>query len=190
MSAARKPWRRCPGCGGHAHWVEPTWWCARCKHEWTAAHDPRFAPPDDQAPAVELTTCSFSEFREEMGLGVRISNGSPRWIKREVPWPVVTELVPSRSYLNVPDEDVFVERYTAQLRSHGVTAIREQFQRLAAHQKAERLVLLCFEKLTKGEPCHRRYFASWWQQQTGQEVPELGEVPTHEQLALDLGGGS
>jgi hypothetical protein len=39
---------------------------------------------------------------------------------------------------------------------------------------SEGVVLLCFEDLTKpGEWCHRRSFAAWWDEKTGQKVDEL-----------------
>lgn len=184
---ARRPWRRCLACDKRAHWVDPAWVCTGCGREWTQALDRRYAPPG--GPTVDLATCSYSEYRPDMGLGVRISLGTPRWIRREEPWPYVPQAAPSKAYLNVTDEAVFLDRYLAQLRTHGVAGIRERLEEIATRAKADRLVLLCFEKLTKGEPCHRRYFASWWYTETGQEIPELGEVPTHEQLSL-FGDGS
>lgn len=186
--SARRPWRRCPDCGSQCHWVEPAWLCDRCRHEFTQAADAKFAPPGEAGPL--LFTCSYSEHRPDMGLGVRISLGTPRWIKRVDPWPYVSEVTPRRSYLNVPDESLFLDAYLAQLRSVGAGRIRDEFRRIAYLYDTDRLVLLCFEKLSKGELCHRRYFASWWYTETGQEVPELGEVATHEQLTLDIGAGS
>ena len=48
-----------------------------------------------------------------------------------------------------------------------------------------RLVLLCFEDLSKpGEWCHRRIFADWWKDITGDHVRELGPLPRHEQDPL------
>jgi hypothetical protein len=39
---------------------------------------------------------------------------------------------------------------------------------------AKGVVLLCFEDLSKpGEWCHRRAFATWWEEQTGEKVEEL-----------------
>jgi hypothetical protein len=122
---------------------------------------------------VDLATCSYKEFRPSMGLGVRTSIGTPRWIKRDEPWPYVPELAPQRSYLRLPEPE-FDGAYLAQLGSYGVARIREQLDQLAAEHQADRLVLLCFERLTEAD-CHRRLFASWWLLTTGQRVPELGE---------------
>ena len=47
----------------------------------------------------------------------------------------------------------------------------------------ERLVLLCYEDLTKpGLRCHRRLFANWWCENTGDVVPELEPNVRQEQL--------
>jgi hypothetical protein len=184
--STRRPWRRCKVCPGTCAWVDPAWVCRKCGREYRVDDGDQFAPPG--AVALELATCSYVEWREDMGVGVRISQGTPRWIRREEPWPYVPELAPSRSYLNVPDESVFIDRYLSQLNAVGAGRIRQALDAIAAKHQGRRLVLLCFEKLTKGEPCHRRYFAAWWQTTTGQAIPELGAVPTHEQLSLDVGG--
>jgi rubrerythrin len=51
--------------------------------------------------------------------------------------------------------------------------LTERFEDVSARHGGERLVLLCFEDVLAGESCHRRTFAQWWEEQTGQEVPEL-----------------
>ena len=44
----------------------------------------------------------------------------------------------------------------------------------AERAKNQHLVLLCFEDLTQpGLKCHRRLFATWWHENTGEAVPEL-----------------
>ena len=45
-------------------------------------------------------------------------------------------------------------------------------QAIAHGSDAAGVVLLCFEKLAE-KPCHRRLFAGWWEDKTGQPVPEL-----------------
>jgi rubrerythrin len=42
------------------------------------------------------------------------------------------------------------------------------------------MVLLCYENVVKGERCHRRMFAAWWEKRTGEEVPEL--APAQQEL--------
>jgi hypothetical protein len=134
-----------------------------------------------------LFTCSYSEFRPAMGLGVRASLGTPRWIHRDEPWPYVSEITPRRSYLNAP-YDEYEAAYLHQLAHNGVDRIGRRFRELSVQHQAQRLVVLCFEKLSKpGAECHRSLFAAWWEQQTGQPVAELGEPPTQDGL-FDLGG--
>lgn len=124
-----------------------------------------------------LYTCSYYEHRQRMGVGVRTSLGTPRWIKRETPWPYAPEVTPRGWYLNAPDKD-FAAAFTRQLHSHGVEGICDRFRRIAEETGADALVLLCFEKLdTSKWWCHRTLFAQWWQEQTGQEIPELGAQP-------------
>ena len=72
--------------------------------------------------------------------------------------------------MKIPDEE-FVPRYRARLERDGAGAIQARFDKL--HELYRRpLMLLCFEKDVAVEPCHRRAFADWWLEQTGQLVPE------------------
>jgi hypothetical protein len=71
-------------------------------------------------------------------------------------------------------EQEFTPLYVARLERFGVERIQAVLQAIADAYDAPGVVLLCFEDLTKeGEWCHRRVFADWWLQQTGEEVPEL-----------------
>jgi hypothetical protein len=66
------------------------------------------------------------------------------------------------------------ELYESMLDAHGIAAIEADFHRISAANDNRGLVLLCFCDLTvTGGHCHRRLFASWWTERTGQEVPEL-----------------
>lgn len=127
-----------------------------------------------------LATCSFPEMRPEFGVGVRISRGFPRYKLKYELEHVCRTLMPALSYLNVADEKVFITRFEAQLEEAGAKAIGAELKAIAAHtgagQKKNPIVLLCFEQLHRGVPCHRRYFADWWERQTGRAVPELGAM--------------
>ncbi|HEU5032739.1 MAG TPA: hypothetical protein VFV01_48005 [Spirillospora sp.] len=140
-----------------------------------------------------LHTCSYSEYRPGMGVGVRASLGTPRWIKRETPWPYVREIAPHGSYLNVPSLAEFYDRYLHQLETHGAARIGRRFAEIAAAHPGPEvvdLVLLCFEKLSKaGAECHRTFFARWWTEQTGEQVDELGAPPAQDAL-FDPGAAS
>jgi hypothetical protein len=131
---------------------------------------------------VALATCSYSEVRPGMGTPVRISQGSPRFQLKVPLRHTLIDLAPSKMLRAIPDgpefEQEFIDGYLRQLDRIGTPAIHASFRSLAAFSKAgtdtNPLVLCCFENLSKGKTCHRSYFASWWTQETGQIVPELG----------------
>lgn len=62
-------------------------------------------------------------------------------------------------------------------------AIRALLQRCCDDAGNDRLVLLCFEDVDQpGKSCHRRMLATWWQEHTGDVVPELESDVRQEQL--------
>jgi uncharacterized protein (DUF1330 family) len=72
--------------------------------------------------------------------------------------------------------DEYKDRYLAILEGHGVGKIREELEAIETEWRCD-LVLLCFESLKKpGEWCHRRMFADWWTEKTGDRVIELDGV--------------
>lgn len=76
--------------------------------------------------------------------------------------------------LKVTDREEFTRRYRERLERSGWRKIGNALTAIAREQGAPGVVLLCFEDVTKpGEWCHRRIFAEWWQEQTGQVVLEL-----------------
>jgi hypothetical protein len=120
---------------------------------------------------VDIATCSYQAYRIEMGTAVRISLGGPR---RPEPsgrehWIYLRELAPRPWYFKA-EPDVFTRRYT------------EQLDRLAGYIEAKlsdlagqygQVCLLCFEQRIRGpQDCHRRLWAQWWTERTGQEIPE------------------
>jgi hypothetical protein len=67
------------------------------------------------------------------------------------------------------DEAAFERKYRAALDAKGIEYVRARLEEaLDGHEEA---ILLCHEKT--GKFCHRRLFAHWWREQTGQEIPEL-----------------
>jgi hypothetical protein len=119
---------------------------------------------------TDLYTCSFADYRREMGKPVRISLGRPKY-KTQVDVDVnVWELTPHPSYFRASPEE-FDRRYTAQLDRVGVVELWKQLRVL---DDGRPLVLLCFER--NGDDCHRRRFADWWLEQTGEIVSEIGQV--------------
>jgi hypothetical protein len=89
---------------------------------------------------------------------------------------------PTRYMLGKP-YDVYRALYRNRLEGAGVDAIRTELAGIAGPLEPGRpLVLLCFDRLNqKGAWCHRTMFAAWWQEHTGQDVPELGTTPPAEQ---------
>jgi len=81
---------------------------------------------------------------------------------------VASGLVPVRITLGHP-------RYRAELDRVGLDAVQGALSDVSAGHEGRGLVLLCFEDVVKlgGLSCHRRSFAHWWYEQTGQVVPEL-----------------
>jgi hypothetical protein len=148
---------------------------------------PSSPPPTPAAPSPLLATCSFGEYRPDTmgGRPVRISNGSPRY---RLAYPLPAEhtlklLYPARHLVAAAHQgmphDEFRDSYLAHLDAVGVGQIRAAIATMrdtVALPADQRMVLLCFERMSKGpdEWCHRRMFAAWWAKRTGEEVPEFG----------------
>ena len=129
----------------------------------------------------DVATCSYSEFRPDMGLPVRISLGYPQFpLRYEISKTAkLWELTPRKDYLRAPLA-VYNEKFHAQLERYGPQLIEDKFLWLKQEHGASRVVLLCFEKLSNPknvEGCHRRDFAAWWLEKTGEVIPELGSMP-------------
>lgn len=134
-----------------------------------------------------LFTTSYSRFRPGMGEPVQASNGKPRWKLAYDLTYAIREAYPKWSLVksNLSEEE-FTRRYHADLDKVGVDAISSRLRAIAVATGNERLVLLCFEELSKPNNwCHRRMFASWWEAQTGDAVRELGPTgPDDDQAGL------
>ena len=104
---------------------------------------------------------------------IGITVGNPRWPLGYVLACNLRALAPTRSMLGLPT-DVFEQIYRARLDNLGVEAIRALLQRCCDDASNDRLVLLCFEDVDQpGKSCHRQMLATWWQEHTGDVVPEL-----------------
>jgi hypothetical protein len=93
---------------------------------------------------------------------------SPSW-RRPATWSNKTEAE-------------FAALYTALLVERGgVEHLTRRFASVAAETGSDYLVLLCFEDLRKtGVFRHRRVFADWWEERTGQLVREIPDPQTSE----------
>jgi hypothetical protein len=75
--------------------------------------------------------------------------------------------------LGIKSDERFEKVYVAQLERLGVERIADLLQAISDEEGGKDLALLCYEDVHAREVCHRRMFARWWTEQTGQEVPEL-----------------
>ncbi|WP_053641418.1 MULTISPECIES: hypothetical protein [unclassified Streptomyces] len=133
---------------------------------------------------LTLFTNRFPDFQTAQGVPVRITRGHPRYKLSYLLQHQVPVLAPAAAYFTEP-EPVFTAAYRADLDKLGAPRIAELLNAVATAAGDHRLVLLCFEDLSKpGLWCHRRVFADWWQERTGDVVRELGPRPTHEQIPL------
>jgi hypothetical protein len=129
---------------------------------------------------VNLGTGRFRTFTADVGVPVAITVSLPRW---PLPYKLdhrVRRLAPFG--LMDLDGQAFEQRYLERLESLDLRALVEHFEAIAAAEGGRRLVLLCWEPA--GQPCHRRSSARFFEQQTGQAVPELD--PGHLAKTLTL----
>lgn len=130
--------------------------------------------------SVRLFTSNFwvMSRRTDAGVPVRISNGRPKYALAYSLVYKVPALFPAWSLVRGASRERFRREYFAALDAVGVEALREVFEAIAKEAGDDRLVLLCFENLTKpGVWCHRELFAEWWQERTGEVVEEVALTP-------------
>jgi hypothetical protein len=134
-------------------------------------------PSDGKAPSPHRLYTWFwrdalrADVADELVL-VRTSLGKPRWamaIAKHLPY--IHELAPA-GFFNEPDDDEFRRLYVDLLEHHGVDFYERRFEDIRAKNDGLPLALLCFEHDRR--ECHRSYFAEWWEEKTGEEVPEWG----------------
>lgn len=65
--------------------------------------------------------------------------------------------------------DEYYKKYMERLEKIGVDRIYEDLKN--AQGDKENLVLMCYEK--NADECHRRMFAEWWLQKTGEIIEEI-----------------
>jgi len=127
---------------------------------------------------VDLRTSRYQNHQSIITSGlvpVRTTLGTPRWKMKYELLANLKVLAPTREIFRMEDPDEFEQAYRDHLAVAGVDAIAEQIASISAAHGGQGLVLLCFEDVAElGEmSCHRRGFARWWEEMTGQVVPEL-----------------
>lgn len=127
---------------------------------------------------LQLFTCRYQRFRPALGLAVRTTVGYPRFTLG-YPLDGHAHLVtPTVTALSLRDEAAYRNAYLAQLDETGPGRIQAELTAIAEGKADQRLVLLCFDDLSRPDGwCHRRMFADWWTKATGEDVPELAEPP-------------
>lgn len=99
---------------------------------------------------------------------VRISLGNPRW---KTPYQIsgtIKLLMPHRESLQL-DIQSAVSDYKKKLSQTDIETVKKEILAFG-----ENVILLCFENVTKDDSwCHRRIFAEWYEQKTGEVVQEL-----------------
>jgi hypothetical protein len=139
---------------------------------------------------TELFTGRYRTFEASMGVPVSITVGQPKWplgyeirhrIHRIAPWGLMKL-----------DGERFVAAYRERLDRLDVAALAERFEAISAAEGGRPPVLLCFEDVHAGQLCHRRVFAEYWHERTGQAVPEIPAKTTNpafwpwDQLSFDV----
>ena len=87
-------------------------------------------------------------------------------------------LAPRRDMLSM-EKARYKNAYYAKLDAAGEQKVINYVRNLEKRAEAEgkKLALLCFEDIRNPEDwCHRRMFAEWWQEHTGEAIEEIPEV--------------
>lgn len=104
---------------------------------------------------------------------VGISWGNPRY-STGYRYRCLYDLAPSRETFAIEDSGEARARYREGLDELGVEHIEARLRKLSSEHGGLPLVLLCHEDvLGKHELCHRRWFARWYEELSGNPVPEL-----------------
>lgn len=131
---------------------------------------------DSLLPPLFTSCYSHGRLITASGLApVRISVGHPRFKLSFELAGACKHLMPERAWLSL-DQPRYEELFRQRLAAAGVETIARELEAIRQAHGGNGIVLLCFEKLqTPGEWCHRRMFAEFWREQTGESVPELSE---------------
>lgn len=127
--------------------------------------------------SLSIATCTYSEFRPEMGIPIRSTVGRVKWFSY-FPYGTWQNITPEPWMLNM-SYDRFREKYRQKLDRIGFDTLLGDAQALQAElgddwEFPEQLVVLCFDNLAKpGTWCHRTMFAEWMGE-NGMAVRELG----------------
>jgi hypothetical protein len=121
-----------------------------------------------------LATYSYAAFRRSLGVPVQTSLGRPKFPIDYELREQVRELMPQGLFGKNLSDDEFTHHYRGLLDRLDLDTLRTEFDAISKRYDNARVVLLCFEDVRAGRSCHRRVFADWFYERTGERVPELG----------------
>ena len=105
-----------------------------------------------------------------VSVGITVGN-APNSTPADV---MLRTLAPEAKYLKLDDREEFRRHYRYKLHRTTVPVIRSRLMEVYERFGQQALVLCCFEDVQNSDQwCHRTMFAEWWEEQTGQKVPEL-----------------
>jgi hypothetical protein len=129
-----------------------------------------------------IVTSRYQSWQPGHGVPIQVTIGTPKFwggrrqlvdLRIAAPWGLMDPELPTdecrRLYVQRLDDRA--DRIVG-----GLAAIARQ-------NPGERLVLLCFEDVEAGQVCHRRWFAEWFEDRYGIEVPEL--TAENQQMTFD-----
>jgi len=119
---------------------------------------------------TELATARYADFISAMGVPVVTSLGRPRFPLSYKLTEEVGHLKPWGLFGKGLSHDDFTAPYRQRLDKIGPDALGRHFQTISRRHGGARIVLLCFERCDQF--CHRRVFADYWLERTGQHVPQ------------------
>ena len=118
-----------------------------------------------------LVTGRYQSWQPGHGVPIRSTVGAPRfWRHGEMPH--LREITPYGVFGKGLDHEAARAAYRTRLDQRG-DAIVAGLADLARRHPAQALCVLCFEDVQAGKECHRRWFATWFEERHGIVVPEL-----------------
>jgi hypothetical protein len=124
-----------------------------------------------------LVTGRYKTFRPSDGVPIRTTVGAPKYWKGG-PLIQLREITPYGVFGEVLDHAAAEEAYRQRLDRYAEIIVAG-LSEVARQHPGQALCLLCFEDVHAGQVCHRRWFADWFEERYGIEVPELG-APGHQ----------
>jgi hypothetical protein len=129
-------------------------------------------------PMVLTSRYQSKAIRPDIHATYRTTIGGPRFPLGYTLDGAMPAIQPPSWVFNQADEgeEVYTKAYRQHLDSRLMTGdeAKAYLQAFAARHPGKALVLLCFCDLSKpGTFCHRRIFAQWYEEKTGDSIPEL-----------------